>query len=320
MKERIIAYFDERPDQFMSGEQLSQFLQCSRTAVWKHIQELKKQGYRFESVTSKGYRLIEKPDTLSAATIIAASGQLSVFSQLKLHSTLDSTQSEAHRLAMDGANHGTLIIADSQQSGRGRHGRPWFSPAGQGIWMSLLLRPVLSLNFAPQMTLLTAVALCRTARQSLKANVGIKWPNDLLIDGKKISGILIESVGEDELVRYMVVGVGIDCNMTEDDYPQELTGKATSLLIETGNRINRSNLIVDFLREFDELYNLYMESGFAPIRTLWESHSVTLGNPIKLRIGDRLVEGIAESMDEIGALVVRWPDGSTEKIYSGETQ
>jgi len=186
--------------------------------------------------------------------------------------------------------------------------------------MSLLLRPSLSLAFAPQMTLLTAVALCRTIRKSLNAEVGIKWPNDLLINGKKISGILVESVGEDERVRYMVIGVGIDCNLDHDDYSAELAGKATSLFLETGEPVDRSSLIAAFVAEFDELYRLYMENGFAPIRTLWESLSVTLGQRISLIIGDRQITGIAEGMDEIGALLIRKDNGEIERVYSGEMQ
>lgn len=320
MNEQLIRYFEERPGVFLSGELLSQRLQCSRTAVWKHIRELRRQGYRFESVPRKGYRLIDQPDKLSAAAIIGNCTALNILGKLHLHESLDSTQSEAHRLAAAGAAHGTLIVTESQTAGRGRHGRNWFSPSGKGIWMSLLLRPQMSLAFAPQMTLLTAVALCRTARKRLNADVGIKWPNDLLIGGKKISGILVESAGEDERVRYMAVGVGIDCNLTADDYPPELNGKATSLLLETGSRVDRSAFISAFLQEFDDMYGLYTGHGFAPIRTLWESLSVSLAKPIKVKIGERLVEGTAESMDEMGALLVRRQDGETEKIYSGETQ
>ncbi len=320
MHQSILAYFEAHPDQYISGEQLSEHLQCSRTAVWKHIQALRQQGYKFESATRRGYRLVDRPDALSAAAILQAAGELDVFKKLHLHDVIDSTQSEAHRLAVTGGEHGTLVLADSQSSGRGRQGRDWYSPPGQGIWMSLILMPKLSLTFAPQMTLVTAVALCRTIRKQLRADVGIKWPNDLLIAGKKISGILVESVGEDERVRYMVIGVGIDCNMEASDYPEELQKKATSLRIETGERIDRSSLIVAFLQEFDELMRLYLEYGFAPIRTLWESHSVTLSQQLKLHSGGRLIEGEAIGMDDYGGLLIRQADNQIQAVYSGEMQ
>lgn len=319
MKEQIIAYFRESPNSFISGQELSDRLGCTRTAVWKHIQELRSQGYRFESVPRRGYRLAIEPDKLSAARVLAACGPLDIVTELKLHDTLDSTQSEAHRLAAGGAPHGTLVIADSQSAGRGRHGRAWYSPAGQGVWMSLLVRPALPLLFAPQMTLVTVVALCRTVRQKLQLDAGIKWPNDLLVHGRKFSGILVDSTGEDELVRYMVIGVGIDCNLTGEDYPPELTDKATSLFIETGRRLDRTQLIADFLAEFDALYNVYMSSGFGVIRSLWESLSITLGQQVSIRQGETRIEGIAEAMDEAGALLVRRADGTLSRVYSGET-
>ena len=318
MNNRLLAFFEEQPSAFLSGEMLSERLQVTRTAVWKHIQELKKMGYRFESVPRRGYRLIGKPDMISASHIVREAQGLSIFRKLMLHKELDSTQSEAHRLAAAGESHGTLIITECQTSGRGRHGKSWYSPAGKGVWMSLLLEPTMPIAFASQMTLLTAVSLCRTVRKNYQTDVGIKWPNDLLIGNKKISGILVESVGEDERVQYMVIGVGIDCNLLPEDYPAELADKATSLFIETGELVDRSAIIAAFLREFDELYKLYIEFGFAPIRILWESLSLTLGQAVKLKSGQGDIEGIAEAMDEMGALIIRLENGEIQRVYSVE--
>lgn len=318
MKQRILDHFAQHQDRYLSGEELSERLQCSRTAIWKHIQELKKRGYQFESSPRKGYRLIHRPDRFDPKHIMAELEGIDLYRDLTVHERLDSTQSEAHRLAAALAPHGTLIIAEEQTAGRGRQGKAWHSPAGKGIWLSLLIRPDLPIAAAPQLTLLTAVALCRTIRHSVHLPIGIKWPNDLLIDSKKVSGILVESVGEDEQVRYAAIGVGIDCNLTQDDYPQELLPVATSLSIESGRSVNRTALLIAFLKEFAALYKLYLDAGFPPIQTLWETLSTTLGKQVRLKQGDTRIEGIAEALDESGALLVRQEDGSLERIYSGE--
>ncbi len=319
MNDLIIQHFASKPEQYISGEQLSQSLQCSRTAVWKHIQELRKLGYRFESSPRKGYKLIQKPEVLRAVELIPACNSSSLGHHIHLYDQLESTQTEAHRLVSTGAGHGTLVVAEQQTSGRGRMGRSWHSPAGLGIWMSLIVTPQITLTFAPQITLLTAVALCRTIRKVVQVDVGIKWPNDLLIGNKKISGILVESSGEDERIRYMVIGVGISCNLRTEDYPLELRDKATSLYIESGKVVDRTKLIAAFLHQFEELYDLYLEQGFAPIRTLWESLTVSLHKPITLTNSQGRIEGKMLGIDDMGALIVQQLDGSEVHIYSGET-
>lgn len=321
MRETILKTFIEAPDRYISGEELSRQLNISRTAVWKHIQELKKRGYRFASSPSKGYRLTGRPDAMSAEAIRLSAGPVSVLSDVVVRESVGSTQTEVHRLAAEGAPHGTLVVAEEQTEGRGRQGRFWLSPQGKGIWMSLLIRPPhLPVVLAPQMTLLAAVALCRSLRRETGADIGIKWPNDLLCGGRKLCGILVESVGEDEVVRHMAIGVGIDCHLEESDYPPELAGVATSLLMVTGRRFDRAALAGAFLREFDELYRLYFAEGFLPIRALWESLSVTIGRRIRHRAGDRLTEGVAEQMDERGALIVRTDSGERLALHAGEIE
>lgn len=320
MREAILAYFARNSDKTVSGGEMSRELGISRTAVWKHIQTLKKQGYRFDSAPNKGYRLIGVPDQLAAEAIRQAAGDVSILTDIHVHASMDSTQSEIHRLAAADAPHGTLVVAEEQTAGRGRQGRPWLSPPGRGIWMSLLVRPGLPIALAPQMTLVAATALCRTLRRETGVPVGIKWPNDLLARDKKLCGILVESVGEDERIRHMAVGVGIDVHLEERDYPPELRSIATSLLLETGRRFDRSALAGAFLREFDDLYRLYFAEGFSPIRTLWESLSVTLGRRIRHMAGDGLTEGTAERLDENGALVVKTDDGNRVTLYAGEIE
>jgi BirA family biotin operon repressor/biotin-[acetyl-CoA-carboxylase] ligase len=199
-------------------------------------------------------------------------------------------------------------------------GRVWHSPKGKGIWMSLILRPKISMQFTPQLTLLTAVALCRTLQPYVPHKVGIKWPNDLLINGRKVSGILLESSAEDERLNYVIAGIGISANLTAEDYPEELIDKATSLLIESGQPVDREQLICGFLEQLELLLELYMQQGFAPIRTLWEALSITLNHPIRVQTADGWIEGIAKSINEMGALIVTPNNGEFFKLYSGDIE
>lgn len=318
MEQQILAFFEENPDKYVSGEQLSDWLGCSRTAVWKHISSLRDQGYSFDAIPRKGYRLTGIPDRLSAADLLAGLSTKSMGRTLKLFDSLDSTQSVAHRLAEQGAVEGTLVLAEQQTAGRGRMGRSWHSPKGKGVWMSLVLRPRIPVHFTPQLTLLVAVALCRTIRKIEPLPVAIKWPNDLLIEGKKISGILLESSAEDERLKYVIAGVGISVNLREDDYPDELREIGTSLRIASGKEWSRTELIQSFLEQFETLYELYHAEGFEPIRVAWEALAVSLGKPIRARTPKGSVEGVADSIDEMGALLVRLSDGSVTKLYSAE--
>lgn len=318
MNERIIELFEQNPDQFLSGEQLSEQLNCSRTAIWKHIESLRKEGYRFEAVPRKGYRLAAKPDKLDIAALRERLKTTVMGRTIHYLDEVDSTQTIIHRLAYENAAEGALVIAERQLAGRGRMGRKWHSPKGKGIWMSLLLRPRVPLQFTPQLTLLCAVALCRTIQKTVNVPVGIKWPNDLLIDGKKICGILLESNAEDERLRYVAAGIGISANLELDDYPEELRGIATSLLLESGKPVDRIQLIAAFLQEFEQLYMLYHEQGFRPIRSLWEALAVSLGRTIFYQEGNERVEAIAESIDDFGALTVLLPSGERKKVFSGE--
>jgi len=320
MNERILQLFEQNPDAYVSGEEISRMLNVSRTAVWKHIEALRQAGYKFESATRKGYRLLSKPDVWNVTALLAGLNTKRMGQKLHIYGEVDSTQTIAHSLVASGAPEGTLVLAESQTSGRGRMGRKWHSPAGKGIWMSLVLTPRIPVYFMPQLTLLCAVALCRSIQKTVEVDAGIKWPNDLLVGGKKISGILLESSGEDERLKYVIAGIGISANLSVEDYPEELRSVATSLAIERGAEVSREALVQSFLQEFEELYDLYLEEGFAPIRLLWEAQSVTLRRPIRTHTPQGIVEGMAESLDDSGALTVMTNAGERVKIYSGDIE
>lgn len=305
---------------YISGEEISRRLSISRTAVWKQINKLREEGYEFEAVSRKGYRLVFAPDKLEEGDVLEGLQTKSFGRHLNLMEVTSSTQEAARLLAEEGAPEGTLVIAEEQTGGRGRQGKRWYSPARKGIWMSLLLRPQRPLSFAPQLTLLTAVAVCRAIRKVTGVDAGIKWPNDLLVQGKKICGILIESVGEDERIKYCIAGIGIDVNVELEELPTELHTVATSLKIESGQTQSRATLISAVMNELEQLYNLYEEEGFAPIRHLWEALSVTLGKRVTVKTPRGETEGTAEALDETGALVLLDDTGNIITIFSGDVQ
>jgi BirA family biotin operon repressor/biotin-[acetyl-CoA-carboxylase] ligase len=320
MNERILQIFLDRPGQFLSGEELSRELGCSRTAIWKHIRNLRDRGYEFEAVSRRGYRMVKTPDRLDVGRLLTCLKTRTLGRSIRLLQQVDSTQNLAHQLVIEGAEEGTLVLAEQQTAGRGRLGRSWHSPFGKGIWMSLILFPQIPLQFTSQLTLLVAVAVCRAIRQNTGVEAGIKWPNDLLVRGRKVCGILLESSGEDERLRHVVAGIGISVNLLPEDFPGELRGKATSLRIESGRELDRTNLIAIILQQLEELYDLYHREGFAPIRLLWEAGSISLGKPIRIQTREGWVQGVAETIDDFGALALRTDDGQLRKFYSGDVE
>lgn len=314
----LLELFIKNQGQYVSGAFASQELGVSRTAIWKSIRKLEAAGYEFEASTKLGYRLLFQPDKLDGDSIKALLKTETFGIPLHYRDEVDSTQNAVRALAEEGAAEGVLVIADMQQSGRGRMGRSWIAPRGKGIWMSLLLRPLVPIHCAPQLTLLAAVALCRSLRRETGLDIGIKWPNDLLIEGKKISGILLESAAEDERLKYIVAGIGISVNMSQNDYPQEMLEKATSLRIVSGKSFGRAQLLTAFLLEWETLYKLYLDTGFQSIAALWESLSVSLGKRMELTTPQGKLTGVPIGLDESGAIIVKRDDGKVVTLFSAE--
>ncbi|WP_339256103.1 biotin--[acetyl-CoA-carboxylase] ligase [Paenibacillus sp. FSL R5-0713] len=303
---------------FVSGEEISRHLSISRTAVWKHVNKLRDMGYEFEAVSRKGYRLVTKPDSIDA-TALQLALDTAVFGRkaVLLTSTL-STQGDVLKLAEQGQAEGAVVIAEEQTGGRGRFGRQWFSPPGKGIWMSILLRPDLPLQHTPQLTLLTGVAVCRAVRACTGTDAGIKWPNDLMINGRKVCGILLESTVEDHEVRYCIAGIGVDVNFDPEDYPEDLTAIATSLKMETGQPVDRTKLTAAILTELEQLYFLYQKEGFGVISAIWEALSVSINREITVTNPQGVIEGTAIGLAPSGALLVEKHDGEQVHVISGE--
>ncbi|AWB44982.1 biotin--[acetyl-CoA-carboxylase] ligase [Paenibacillus sp. CAA11] len=316
--EELLKLFRSAPGEYISGEEISRKLQISRTAVWKHINKLREVGYSFEAVSRKGYLMTGVPDRLDPASLLGSLQTKRLGRALKVVEITGSTQEEARMLADQGASEGALVIAEEQTAGRGRMGRKWFSPPGKGLWMSVLLRPSLPLTAAPQLTLLTAVAVCQAIRTVAGVDAGIKWPNDILIQGRKTCGILLESVTEEERIRYCIAGIGIDVNVTQDELPADLQEIMTSLKIAAGKSMDRAVLAGTVMNELEGLYDLYLAEGFRPIAHLWEALSVSINRTLIVNTPRGEVKGQAVSLDESGALILLDEQGERFTIFSGD--
>lgn len=319
---RLLKLLEEQAGtgKYLSGEELSKLLKISRTAIWKQINKLRDEGYEFDAVSRRGYRLLHAPDRMTADRMEQHLQTKLYGRELRLLSVTSSTQIVAKELAEEGEPEGTLVFAEQQILGRGRQGRSWHSPSGKGIWMSLVLRPRLSLRHAPQLTLLTAVAVCKAIRSITGVEAGIKWPNDLLVNGKKVCGILLESAVEDTLMKYCIAGIGIDVNLEQEDLPEHLRESATSLKLAAGQAQDRAQLAAEVLHQMELLMELFQSEGFQPIRALWEEMSVTIGRRVSVDGPQGLITGRATALDDSGGLVVLDESGALATIFSGEVE
>jgi BirA family biotin operon repressor/biotin-[acetyl-CoA-carboxylase] ligase len=309
----------EAPDGSVSGADLSHELGISRAAIWARIEELRALGYDIEASPHLGYRLLSAPDLLHADDLHSRLGKTRVIGRdIRVFERTTSTNDIIARLARDGAREGAVVFAESQSRGRGRLGRVWISPARKGLWFSILLRPDLSPQSATQVMVAGATALARAIALQTKLVPEIKWPNDVLIRGKKVAGILTELTAELDHVREIVLGVGVDVNLDAGEFPADLRATATSLKIESGRSVDRAELAVCILREMDRDYERIRQGQFEVVAGQWQERCSTLGREVAIRVGERVIRGRAESLDGDGALLVRSQHGRLERIIGGD--
>ncbi|WP_186577783.1 biotin--[acetyl-CoA-carboxylase] ligase [Aquibacillus kalidii] len=316
-RHRLIELLANSQSSYISGQELSKKLNISRTAVWKHMKELEKDGYKIEAFPKKGYQITQFPDKLSSNTLLWGLHTNWLGKNIIHKTKLNSTQILGNQLAAEGEGHGTVIIADEQTNGRGRMERSWYSARDKGIWMSIILRPGLLPNQAPQLTLLTATVLADVLSQK-NISVTIKWPNDILINGKKAAGILTEMQAEQDQIKYVVLGIGLNLNQLQSEFPDSIKDKATSLRVETNKEWDRKELIHGILEHFDTVYDEYMESGFENIRLKWVSYGYKIGEAVDIVTPKENWSATLVGIESDGALIVRNQDGSTEVLYSAE--
>lgn len=301
---------------FVSDLDLARRLGVAREDVWTRLEQLQREGYEILIGPNLGYRLVGTPDRLVPEELQRHLGTAIVGRRLVVYEETSSTMDVAHQLAMAGEPEGSCILAESQRAGRGRFGRRWMSPKGEGVYLSTIFRPALPLESVSQMTLLAAVAVTFAVRQETGVHAQVKWPNDLVIRHRKCCGILTELRAEGHAVRYLVIGIGINVNTPRERLPEQ----ATSLLAETGQRVDRLRLCRRLLQRLDEQYAVLTTQGFASIAALWEEFSVTLGAHVCVEMARRLLEGQAVGIDRDGALLVRTNQGIVERVMAGEVR
>ncbi|MBQ7453456.1 MAG: biotin--[Selenomonadaceae bacterium] len=319
MRKTIVEMLKNAGSNFISGESIAGELGISRTAVWKHIQKLRENGYEILSRERHGYKLKDAPDLLLPSEIQIGLDTQIIGKDMHYYPSVDSTNRVAKALAYHGAADGTIIVAEEQTGGKGRLERNFFSPRGKGIWFSVIMRPNFSPHDAPKFTLMAAVAVAE-AMTRFDMQAQIKWPNDILFDGRKIVGILTEMSGEIGKISYIVIGVGINVNISRDEFPEDLRPIAASLYEMTGEKISRVKFFRAVLEEFDKRSREINFSGFDKIIERWKKYNVTLGKNIRVIAavdGSESFEGKAIDLDESGALIVETADG-LKTVYAGD--
>ena len=306
-----------RTDGFVSGQELCDELQVSRTAVWKVINQLKEEGYEIESVPRKGYRILHRPDLVTAEEVESRLQTKWVGRPVRYCAAIDSTNNEARRLAEAGAPSGTLVVAEEQNQGKGRRGRSWVMSPGSAVAMTLLLRPEIAPTRASMLTLVMGIAVARACRSFCGVETKIKWPNDVVADGRKICGILTEMSSEIDYINYLVIGAGI--NTYVQDFPEELARKAVSLHELTGSRPDRAGLIAECMRQFELCYEEFLKTqDMSGLRDEYNALLTGIGGRVRVLEPGNEYDGVSEGVNERGELLVCRDDGKVEAVYAGE--
>ena len=319
MRTKIFELLRHHSNSYVSGEMISKQLAVSRTAIWKHIQAIKQEGYLIESHPRKGYCLRCAPDLLLPGEVDFHLATAWLGRNIAYFSSTGSTNDEAKKLATEGKPAGTVVLAEEQTAGRGRLAREWVSPAGTGIWLSVILRPRFLPQEAPKFTLLAAVAVNRAIINCTGINTGIKWPNDIVYNNKKIAGILTEMNAEMDGINYIVLGIGINVNLQSDDFPADIHSIATSLSMLKGSCLSRVKLLAEVLWQLERLYEEVCCDGFGRIFDEWRRMTVTLGQMIDVTMTERKFCGLAIDIDDTGALLVE-TDYGKECVLAGDVK
>lgn len=325
LKTKLIYMLYKNRGQYVSGEKLSEELGVTRAAIWKHIKSLKSEGFEIQASTNKGYVFISGPDFISEEEIAGLINTKILHKSIFCFSSIDSTNEYVKKLANEGYPEGTTVIADMQTKGKGRLGRKWSSKYGLGIYMSILLRPRIIPVKVPVLTLAASIAVADAIKHLYNLNAGIKWPNDIILDDKKVCGILCEMSCELEGVDYVVLGIGMNVFHKQNHFEDDYKNTATSIMLSLKNNnvqkkydVRRNHIIAEIINRFDEIYDKILNNEKQSVIDLYRKYSVTVGRRLRFISGNKEFEGDALDINEDGSLVIKKDDGTICSIISGE--
>lgn len=319
--EKIIHILKDHEGRFVSGEIISQEVGITRAAIWKRISTLKSMGYVIDARQNMGYRLMRSPDILVPAEVKYRLGTKIVGGEINYYPVLESTNAEAFRAASEGGKDGLVILTDHQTGGKGRLNRTWFSFRRQSVSISVVLRPKIIPYLATMLTYMTGVALYETIYALTAVKPSIKWPNDILMSGKKVAGVLSELNTETDVVNFAVIGIGVNLNVRKNRFPEEIREVSTSVYEETKKRTKRVAFVKEFLRQMDYWYSVFLrDGGDNRILSEWNERSKIVGQDVKIRSFDEEIEGKVIDVDSYGALIVETKEGVRKRVIAGDLE
>jgi len=318
LDEQVLTLLRQSFGEHLSGSSLSHRLSVSRSTLCKQVGELCQQGYEIEVHPRLGYRLISSPDLLLPHEIQHGLKTTAMGHRVFSYQRVGSTNDVARQVARNGAAHGTLVVAEEQTAGRGRMGRSWNSPPGVSLLFSLVLRPQMAPNRVFQLAICGALAVAEVVCQRTHLPVKVKWPNDVLIRGKKLAGVLTETQVDLAGFRFVVLGVGININQAPADFPEDLQGQATSIRAELGRSVSRRHLLQDLLFKFEEIYGQFQDQGLPLFLDRWRQLSWVLNRKVTVQVGGKEFSGLAVDIDEMGALLLEEVSGKRRRFLAGD--
>ena len=320
MDEEILRLLRSHPSGFVSGEEISRLLKLSRTAIWKRVKKLRTLGYVIEALPRMGYRLIQSPDLLLPSEIGPLLRTEWMGKKVHYFNSIDSTNSTAYQLALNGAEEGEVVIGESQKKGRGRLGRQWVSPPFLNLYLSVVLRPKIPPHRASLITFMAAVAAAETIEKHSGLTPSIKWPNDLLLRKKKVAGLLNEIHSETDRIHFVILGMGVNLNMDAKEFPKEIRTKATSLKEERGQPVSRKAFAALLLEALERWYEIFLKEGGAPVLKAWRDRAQIRGKKVRVTSFDEVLIGRAIDVDSDGALILETRGGKRKRIVAGDVE
>jgi len=315
----ILELLRENPSAFLSGEEISRRLKVTRTAVWKRMKHLRALGYEIEASTRSGYRLLQSPDLLTPTEVNPILKTKWIGRTIHYFHTIDSTNSKAYELALGGAQEGEVVIAESQEKGRGRLARHWFSPPFSNLYLSVILRPPIPPHQASLITLMAAVATADAIKNFSGLRPLIKWPNDILLKDRKVAGLLNEIHSEADRIHFVILGIGVNLNVDGKMFPKEIRAVATSLKSEMGQTISRKAFLQFLLQELEGWYSVFMKEGGDAILKAWKDRAHIKGRQVKVASFGETLVGVAVDVDSDGALILKTEEGQ-KRIVAGDVE